>query len=114
MRLNDADGQSRLVGALSLLNGSLLSTLSKNFTPELYGVGDRLEPAVLEQLRPDARKSDLKGALTAAFALSGTARGRYRPAHRRRRHRDSLDAASEMEAEGHRAGRRVCHRFRVA
>jgi uncharacterized membrane protein len=71
MRLGDADGQPRIARALSLLNTSLLPALSKSFTAEVYSAGDRLEPAVPGQIRPDARTSDLKGALTAV-------RDRYR------------------------------------
>jgi len=71
MRLLDADGQARFARALSLLNGSLLPALNKTFTPEIYSIGDRLEPAVLARIEPDGRKSDLKGALTAV-------RDRYR------------------------------------
>ena len=71
MRLLDADGQARFARALSLLNGSLLPALNKTFTPEVYSVGDRLEPAALAQIQPDGRRSDLKGALTSV-------RDRYR------------------------------------
>jgi uncharacterized membrane protein len=74
MRLDDADGQARLARALSLLNRALLPALTKTFTPELYSVGDRLEAASLAQLRPDGRKSDLRGALAAV-------RDRYRGRH---------------------------------
>ena len=39
--------------------------LSRQFTPELYTVGERLEPARLDRLSGDGRQSDLSGALAA-------------------------------------------------
>jgi hypothetical protein len=59
MRLKDGDGQARLARALSLLKTALLPALSKSFTAEVYGAGDRLEPAALGELRADARTSVL-------------------------------------------------------
>ena len=65
MRLNDANGQPRLGRALSLLRGELLPELSKRFTPELYGAGERLEEIALDGVQADRAKSDLRGALEA-------------------------------------------------
>jgi uncharacterized membrane protein len=71
MRLNDADGQTRIARATALLRTELMPALSRRFTPELYSVGERLEPASVDRLIADGRESDLSGALT-------TIRERYR------------------------------------
>ena len=65
MRLNDADGQTRIARATALLRTELMPSLSRQFTPELYSVGERLEPASLDRLSADGRQSDLGGALAA-------------------------------------------------
>ncbi len=65
MRVNDAEGQTRLARATALVRTDLLPALSRQFTPELYTVGDRLEPATANRLSGDGRRSDLGGALTA-------------------------------------------------
>ncbi len=67
MRLNDVDGESRLSHARSLLQSQILPALSRRFTTELFSVGERLEPANLDRLSPDARRSDLSGALAAVL-----------------------------------------------
>lgn len=71
MRLTDAGGQARFARAMSLVNAELRPVLSKAFTVDLYSVGERLDPATAENGAPDARKSDLTGALAAV-------RDRYR------------------------------------
>jgi uncharacterized membrane protein len=65
MRLNDAAGQTRLARAAGLLQTTLLPALSRDFTVELYAVGTQVEPARLDRLSGDGRRSDLSGALTA-------------------------------------------------
>src|SRR5580692_6050624 len=65
MRLNDADGQTRIARATALLRTELMPALSRQFTPELYSVGERLEPASLDRLIAGGRESDLSGALAA-------------------------------------------------
>jgi uncharacterized membrane protein len=65
MGLNDADGQTRIARATALLRTELMPSLSRQFTPELYSVGDRLEPASLDRLIAGGRESDLSGALAA-------------------------------------------------
>src|SRR3984893_353618 len=65
MRLNDADGQTRIARATALLRTELMPSLSRQFTPELFSVGDRLKPASLDGLSADGRQSDLGGALAA-------------------------------------------------
>jgi uncharacterized membrane protein len=65
MRLNDAGGQTRIARATALLRTELLPALSRQFTPELYTIGERLEPASLDRLSADGRRSDLRGALAA-------------------------------------------------
>jgi len=65
MRLADADGQSRLARATTILKSDLLPALMSHFTTELYSVGETLAPATLDQLAAGARRTDLSGALTA-------------------------------------------------
>jgi hypothetical protein len=64
-RLADADGQARLARATALLKSQLLPELSRQFTPEIYSVGEGLAPASVDRLSADARQTDLAGALTA-------------------------------------------------
>ena len=71
MRIADADGQTRIARAVQVLKADLLPALSRQFTPELYGVGDALAPTSIDRLGADARKTDLNGAIAAA-------RDRYR------------------------------------
>src|SRR6185436_21050053 len=65
MRLNDAGGQTRLARAAAVLQTTLVPALSRQFVPELYTVGERIEPARLDRLIGDGRRSDLSGALIA-------------------------------------------------
>ncbi len=65
MRLNDAGGQTRLARAVAVLQTTLVPALSRQFVPELYTVGERIEPARLDRLSGDGRQSDLSGALAA-------------------------------------------------
>jgi len=68
MRLHDADGpggQARLARATTLLRTQLLPALSRQFTPEIYSVGERLEAADLDHLSTDARRTDLAAAVAA-------------------------------------------------
>src|SRR5919201_1091268 len=50
MRLHDADGQARLARATTLLRTQLMPALSRQFAPEIYSVGERLEAADLDRL----------------------------------------------------------------
>jgi len=65
MRLGDADGQTRLARATSLLKNELGVPLSSRFSTEIYSAGDTLAPATLDGLAADARRTDLAGALAA-------------------------------------------------
>src|SRR5260221_6183721 len=65
MRVNDADGQSRIARATTLLKNELLPALSSHFTTALYAVGDGLTPATVDHLSADARRTDLAGAVAA-------------------------------------------------
>ena len=65
MRLADADGQARLARATALLKTQWLPALSKQFTPEIYSVGEGLAPATIDHLSADARQTDLAGTLDA-------------------------------------------------
>ena len=57
--------QVNVEGLRTLLEACKGQALSRQFTPELYTVGERVEPARLEQLSGDGRRSDLNGALAA-------------------------------------------------
>lgn len=65
MRVNDADGQSRIARATALLKNDLLPALSSHFTTALYAVGDGVTPATVDRLGADARRTDLAGAVAA-------------------------------------------------
>jgi uncharacterized membrane protein len=65
MRIADADGQTRLARAVAIVEKELAPALSPRFTPEIHAVGEGIVPASLPALAPDARRSDLSGALTA-------------------------------------------------
>ena len=66
MRLNDAGGQTRLARAVgAAADEPSCRRCPRQFTPELYTVGERLEPARLDRLSGDGRRSDLNGALAA-------------------------------------------------
>src|SRR6185295_3540020 len=65
MRLDDADGQTRVARANALLKNELGAPLSSRFRTELYTVGEGLAPAKVDALTADARRTDLAGALTA-------------------------------------------------
>ena len=63
MRLSDADGQSRQARARAILESDLLPALAPHFTTALYGFGEALAPATVDQLAAGARRTDLAGAL---------------------------------------------------
>ncbi len=63
MRLADADGQLRIARAASVLTTALLPSLSRQFTTEVYAVGDGVAPAAVDALHADARRSDLAASL---------------------------------------------------
>jgi hypothetical protein len=65
MRLPDADGQARLARATTILRTQLLPVLSRQFRPEIYSVGERLASAGVDDLKIEARRTDLAGALAA-------------------------------------------------
>jgi uncharacterized membrane protein len=68
MRIGDADGGARLARATAIVKRTLLPNLNQQFTTELFSVGERLDavdPASLEKLGANARRTDLSGALAA-------------------------------------------------
>ncbi len=65
MRINDADGQTRLARASGLLRNELGLPLTTHFRTEIYGVGDGLAPLKADALTADARRTDLTGAIAA-------------------------------------------------
>jgi len=64
MRLTDAEGQSRIARASSLVQSELLPALSASYRTQLFAVGDSLAAADAGSLSARARRSDLAGALT--------------------------------------------------
>src|SRR5439155_15438814 len=81
MRVADADGRTRIARAAAVLKNDLLPTLSRQFRPELFTVGEGFAPVApaspgsgdaghagdaVESLSAAARKTDLSGALRAA------------------------------------------------
>ena len=65
MRLADADGQTRLARANALLKTELAPALASHVVTEVFSVGDGLKPAAVDGFAPDARRTDLSGALAA-------------------------------------------------
>jgi uncharacterized membrane protein len=63
MRLTDAEGQSRLARASSLIQFELLPALSKSYRTQLFAVGDTIAVTSADSLSARARQSDLAGAL---------------------------------------------------
>src|SRR5690349_4202070 len=49
MRLNDADGRARIDRAADLLKRDLLPSLNRQFTTELFAVGDGIAPAAADR-----------------------------------------------------------------
>ena len=71
MRIADADGQTRIARAETILRQTLLPSLAEPYTPEVFAVGEGLAPLSPGGLQADARKSELGAALAAV-------RDRYR------------------------------------
>ncbi|HZP47126.1 MAG TPA: glutamine amidotransferase [Vicinamibacterales bacterium] len=65
MRLSDADGRARIDRAADLLKRQLLPSLGRQFSTELFAVGDGVAPTSVDRLTADARRTDLGGALAA-------------------------------------------------
>jgi uncharacterized membrane protein len=68
MRIADVDGQPRIARAVAQLKTTLLPQLANRFVAEMYSVGDAvtpLDPAAIDRLGADARRTDLSGALDA-------------------------------------------------
>ena len=63
MRLTDADGHARLARAVSLLKTELLPSLSRQFTAEVYAVGDGITRAAVDAMHADGRRSDLAASI---------------------------------------------------
>ena len=116
MRLADADGQTRLARATSLLKTELLPALSRQFTTEIYSVGDGARAGDRRRrCAPTRGGRDLAGALAArARALSRPARRRHRAAVGRRRHgrrtRRTAAVGDGQRAAGVRRRRRLARR----
>ena len=63
MRLTDADGLARIDRAADILKRQLLPSLRRQFTTEVFTVGDGVAPADVNRLSAEARQTDLGGAL---------------------------------------------------
>src|SRR4051794_19926187 len=59
MRIDDADGTSRIARAATLVKGELLPALRGRFSTEVFTVGDgvtRIDPAAADRITASARK----------------------------------------------------------
>jgi len=65
MRIADADGQSRIDTARSLVSSRVLPTLSNVGRAELFQVGEGLSESSVENLIADGRRTELSGAVAA-------------------------------------------------
>ena len=63
MRLQDAGGQSRISRAIEVAHNVLLPSIREQYDIEVLGFGDKLQVDDLLQLKANARRSDLAGAL---------------------------------------------------
>ena len=63
MGIADAGGVRRLDAAVAAIRDDLIPAVVGDVEVELWGVGERLEPLDLAAVRPEARWSDLTGAL---------------------------------------------------
>ena len=63
MGIADVGGTPRLDAAAAAIRDDLIPALGTGAQIELWGIGERLEPLELASARPDARWSDLTGAL---------------------------------------------------
>ena len=63
MGIADLGGTPRLEAAAAAIRDDLIPALGADVQIELWGIGERLEPLELAAARPDARWSDLTGAL---------------------------------------------------
>ena len=63
MGIADAGGARRLDAAVAAIRDDLIPALAGAVQVELWGIGERLEPLELAAARPEARWSDLTGAL---------------------------------------------------
>ena len=66
MRVADADGESRIALAQTLVKSQILPALAKVGRPELFRVGEALTESSVEGLVADGRRTDLAGAVAAA------------------------------------------------
>ena len=74
MRIYDADGQSRLARAETIVKTQLLPAIGGRFVAETFAIGETIAPVgegTLDHLGADARRTDISGALAAV-------RDRYR------------------------------------
>jgi len=71
MRVADVSGRARIDAAARLLKDELLPALSQQFTPELYTLGETVQPSSADDLHADARRTEIASALA-------TIRERYR------------------------------------
>jgi uncharacterized membrane protein len=71
MRVADAEGQTRIARAVSLVADELLPSLAERYRVEVLAFGETVTPTSVDQMKPEARQTDISGALAAA-------RDRYR------------------------------------
>jgi uncharacterized membrane protein len=66
MRLRDAGGQSRFEAARGIVRDRLLPMLAPTFAVDVLTAGEIVAPVTIDRMTPDARTSDLRGAVAAA------------------------------------------------
>src|SRR5262245_56374618 len=66
MRLADADGRPRIDVAKSLVQSRIANKLDQQFKVEVLSAGEGVTETALDRISPDARSSDLRGAIAAA------------------------------------------------
>lgn len=63
MRLHDADGQTRLARATTILKTQLLPALRSHFKPEVFAAGDQVTPASPDGFAAEARHTRIADAI---------------------------------------------------
>ena len=66
MRLADVDGRRRIDVAKNLVKSQIVGKLDQQFKVEVLSAGEGVTETPLDRISPDARSSDLRGALAAA------------------------------------------------
>lgn len=66
MRLADVDGRTRIDAAKNLVQSQIVGKLDQQFKVEVLSAGEGVAETPIDRISPDARSSDLRGAIAAA------------------------------------------------